>query len=288
MPRPTDTQPATPARSCRGDDRVSGGDRPSPAKPATDEVAAPPLWLLMLESSRAFTELTTSWLSRPLWQKFPRGDDHPVLLFPGFLASDLSTRPLRGFLRELGYRAHPWRQGRNLGLRDRLEDRLLQRVRELRRRSGRKVSLIGWSLGGVFAREVARRSPDDVRLVISMGSPFGGWPKANHSWRLFEWMSGRDVDEIAAERAAEMQQPPPVPATAIYSKSDGVTAWQSCLEQPGPTSENVEVPASHLGLGFNPLTFYVIADRLAQREDGWRPFERTGLLQVLYPEPAVR
>ena len=257
-------------------------------KVQTNPVQAPSLLLLMLESGRAFSEYTTSVLSRPLWQQFPKGDGHPVMLLPGFLASDFSTRPLRRFLRDQGYWAHPWRLGRNLGLRDQIEERILDRVRQLKRQHGRKVSLIGWSLGGIFAREIARKIPDEVRLVITMGSPFGGWPKANHSWRLFEWLSNKDVEVVSAERATVMHEPPPVPSTAIYSRTDGVTAWQSCLEKQSPTTENVEVLASHLGFGFNPLTYYVIADRLAQDENSWQPFEREGWLEYLYREPAER
>lgn len=247
----------------------------------------PSLGLLMLEGGRAVSELLSGFLSRPLLRSSPRGDGHPVLLLPGFLASDLSTRPLRSFLRELGYWAHPWGLGRNLGgPRAELEQRILDRLAEVHERHDRKVSLVGWSLGGVYAREIARRIPERVRQVITMGSPFAGPPRANRSWWLFERLSGERIDAIPAEEFAVMRQPPPVPTTAIYSRTDGVTAWQSCLEREGPRAENIEVPGSHLGLGFNPLTLYAIADRLAQAEGSWRPFAPDGTLQRLYPEPA--
>jgi len=154
----------------------------------------------------------------------------------------------------------------------------------VRQASGRKVSLIGWSLGGVFAREVARQIPEEVRLVITLGSPFGA-PKANHSWRLYELLAGTRIRDIDPARLEQMATPPPVPSTAIYSETDGVVAWQCCLERPGPHSESVAVHGSHMGLGFNPLVYEVIADRLAQPEGRWSPFRRTGLRRHFYRRP---
>lgn len=249
----------------------------------------PSLGLFVLESGRAVSELMSSFLSRPLLRRSPKGDGHPVLLLPGFLASDLSTRPLRSFLRELGYWAHPWRLGRNLGgPRSHLEQRIFDRLAEVHEQHGRKVSLIGWSLGGVYAREIARQRPEQVRQVITMASPFAGPPKANRSWWLFEKLSGETIESIPEEQFVTMRQPPPVPTTAIYSRTDGITAWQSCIERRGPQVENIEVQSSHLGLGYNPSTLYAIADRLAQAEGSWRPFVPDSSVQWLYPEPASR
>ncbi|RMH16940.1 MAG: alpha/beta hydrolase [Acidobacteria bacterium] len=250
----------------------------------TDAIAPPSrLWLLL--EGRALGEFLSGWAAQPLLRRCPQGDGHPVMVLPGFVASDLSTRPLRGFLRRQGYAARRWGFGRNLGPDGGLEDRMVERLRYLRRVYDRKVSLIGWSLGGVYARELARRAPADVRRVITLGSPFRH-PKANHSWRLFEWLSGMAVDELEPERLARMAEPPPVPSTAIYSRTDGVTNWRCCVEQEAPQTENVAVPGSHCGLGVNPLALYVIADRLAQPEDGWRPFAPRGPLRLLYCRPA--
>lgn len=244
----------------------------------------PPSTLLLMLEARALSELGAYCVARPLLRSAPRGDGHPVLVLPGFLASDFSTTPLRSFLASRGYAAEGWKLGRNLGASG-LEDRLLERVSALRRHHGRKVSLVGWSLGGIFAREVARLAPDDVRAVITLGSPFNRDPRANHSWRLFEYLSGRTIDRIDPKIMAGMREPPPVPATAIYSRSDGIVAWQCCVEKEGPRSESIEVEGSHLGLGHNPLVLHAVADRLAQPEGTWRPFERTGLRQYFYRNP---
>ncbi len=141
---------------------------------------------------------------------------------------------------------------------------------------GRRVSLIGWSLGGVYARVLANRFPDRVRSVISLGSPFAADTKANNSWRLYELLTGARLDEIPAARLAEFRRVPPVPTTSIFSRTDGIAAWQTSIQLEGPQAESIEVPGSHLGLGFNPLALFAIADRLAQPEEGWQPFFRPG------------
>lgn len=233
---------------------------------------------------RALPELVAFWLARPVLERSPRGDGHPVLVLPGFLAGDISTLPLRSFLRRRGYAVEGWKLGRNLGVPG-LEERLLDRLRALVREHGRRVSLVGWSLGGIFARELARRAPDHVRLVVTLGSPFNRNPRANHSWRLFEYLSGRTIEGTDPAFLERMTDPPPVPATAIYSRSDGIAAWPCCREQESARTENVEVEGSHLGLGHNPLVLHVVADRLAQPEGEWKPFERSGLRRILYRDP---
>ncbi len=250
---------------------------------------SPPPTLRLLLEGRAGYELLAGYLSRPVLERVtPRGDGHPVLVLPGFIASGLSTAPLRQFLKDLGYQAHCWKQGRNLGWREGLEERLHERVEELWNVYGGKLSLVGWSLGGVYARELARELPHAVRSVVTLGSPFGGAPRANHSWQLYETLSGTRLDEIDAERLERMREPPPVPSTAIYSRTDGVTAWQCCVERPGPHSESIEVAGSHCGLGWNPLVYLAIADRLAQPEGRWRPFRRSGWRRHFYRRPRLQ
>lgn len=251
-----------------------------------NETLAPPSTFLLLAEGRAIGELLTSALILPALRQGPKGDGHPIMVLPGFLASGISTRFLRSFLRRIGYRPHCWRLGRNLGPADpELEERLVDRLHGLERRYRRKVSLIGWSLGGIYARMLANLEPDRVRTVITLGSPFNHDPKANHAWRLFEGLSGSDIEEVHADKVKLFRSTPPVPKTAIYSRTDGVTAWQCCVGEEGPRAENVRVPGSHVGLGFNPLVLRVLVDRLAQPEDDWQPFERSGVRRLLYPEP---
>ncbi|GGD75998.1 esterase/lipase family protein [Caballeronia grimmiae] len=249
-----------------------------------DPSAPPSKYWLMLES-RAIGEFGLCCAVAPLLLQFaPSGDGHPVLVLPGFIASDLSTKPLRMFLRNRGYQAHGWSLGTNLGPREGVEDNMRKRLESLAERYGQKVSVIGWSLGGIFARELARQAPELVRSVITLGSPFAGEPHANHGWKCYEKLSGRKADDWPNRDL--MKQPPPVPATAIYTRTDGVVNWQGCLEQMSATSENIEVESSHCGLAHHPAVMFAIADRLAQAEGQWRPFDHeSGLRRFVYRDP---
>src|ERR1700740_1603102 len=210
----------------------------------------PPSRLRLALEVRGIWEFQAFVAAYPLLQQAPRGDGHPVLVLPGLAASDVSTRPLRTYLRTQGYAAHGWKQGPNHGPRPGVEAGIDGRLAELAQRYDRKVSLIGWSLGGVFAREAARRSSDLVRQVITLGSPFANEPKASNAWRLYEVLCGLRVGDRLNRQAKQL--PPPVPSTAIYSRTDGIVAWQGCLEQDSWQTQNIEVEGSHCGLGHNP------------------------------------
>ncbi len=154
-----------------------------------------------------------------------------MLVLPGLVASDASTRPLRSFLKSRGYAVSGWRQGRNLGLRHGVQKAMVDLVQELNDTHGRKVSLVGWSLGGLYARQLAKMMPDRVRSVITLGSPFASGPKATNAWRVYEMASGRRADEEDARFGGALSGTPPVPTTAIFSRTDGVCAWQGCMEK---------------------------------------------------------
>jgi hypothetical protein len=252
---------------------------------ASDFDASPraPGPLLLALELRAPWEYGASLATLPLLRTAPRGDGHPVLVFPGLAASDLSTAPLRRYLSERGYKPHRWRLGMNLGPRPGVIDASLARIRELRARYGKKVSLIGWSLGGIYARELAKMAAHDVRIVITLGTPFAGNPRATNAWRFYELTSGQKVADMREHE--KLREPPPVPTTSIYSRTDGVVAWQCCLQEEGPHTENIEVQASHVGMGLNPLVFYALADRLSQAEGQWKPFDRSGLRKFVYRDP---
>ncbi|MDA8016960.1 MAG: alpha/beta hydrolase [Thermoanaerobaculia bacterium] len=252
-----------------------------------ETVKPPSLFLLALEG-RALWELATTYATSPILDRGPQGDGHPVMVLPGFVASGISTRPLRKFLQRNGWRSHCWKLGRNFGLDPHLEAELIERLRQLHRRYRRKVSLVGWSLGGVYCRWLANHKPEWVRCVISLGSPFNDDHRANHAWRLFEQLSGQTLDQIDPETYRMVRENPPVPTTAIYSCGDGITAWPTCVLEESEIAENIRVPGSHLGLGVNPLALHAIADRLAQPEGSWRRFERSGTRRFLYPEPVGR
>jgi pimeloyl-ACP methyl ester carboxylesterase len=244
-------------------------------------VGAPPPPLRALEA-RAPWEYLAGVAARPLLRHTPRGDGHPVLVLPGMAASDVSTRPLRAFLRARGYHAHGWKLGRNTGNRERYE-RLALRLQALHARHGRRVSLIGWSLGGIVARELAKQHPQAVRQVITLGSPFAG--PSSVRWPLSHSYNRQALDARGGPAHRALREPPPVPVSAVYSRSDGIVAWQSCRETPGPQRENIEVIASHCGLGHHPAVLNAVADRLAQPEGQWTPFVAGGLWRWCYPRP---
>ncbi|ALT78772.1 esterase/lipase family protein [Paucibacter sp. KCTC 42545] len=248
-------------------------------------MTAPNALLLMLEA-RAPWEFASLLASIPWLRRLPRGDGHPVIVFPGLGANDLSTRPLRSFLEALGYETHPWGQGFNFGPRHGVLEQCTADVKRLFKHHAQPVSLVGWSLGGIYARELAKELPDHVRSVVTLGTPFTGHPRATNAWRFFEFVSGHKVGDPAM--MAQIRRAPPVPTTSIYSRSDGIVSWRCSLNEAGPLCENIEVPASHIGLGLNPLAFYVLADRLAQHPEDWQPFEAEGLRKWFFKVESPR
>ena len=200
---------------------------------------------------------------------------------------DATTIPLRGYLNMLGYETRGWSQGFNFGPRAGVLQTARRGLTRACDESGRKVSLIGWSLGGVYARELAKEMPDHVRCVITLGAPFAAPPKATNAWRIYELTSGLDIERD--HERLDLLTAPPQPTTSIYSRSDGIVPWRGSLQQAHHAhTENIEVVASHLGLGLNPSTWWAVADRLAQPEGRWRPFQRAGLFGLksfIYPDP---
>jgi pimeloyl-ACP methyl ester carboxylesterase len=247
---------------------------------------APSLALLALEM-RAWPELGLYFASWPLLLTQRRGDGHPVLVLPPFGAADTATSPLRMLLRALGYASHGWGLGQNLGPTSAILEGVPSRLEELAERTGRQVSVIGWSAGGILGREAARRNPDAVRQVITLGSPFRlvlddrYKTHAAFFYRLAERWHADPSDTI---RRSEYRRPLlTVPSTAIFTRTDGVAPWQWCLEDDGPRAQNIEVYGSHCGLGHNPAALVAITDRLAQPEGEWAPFSPPRALRHLYP-----
>jgi pimeloyl-ACP methyl ester carboxylesterase len=242
-----------------------------------------PSKLLLLMEGRAVYDLATMLPMLGLRRYLPQGDNHPVLVLPGFLASSKSTTPLRQYLARLGYRAHRWKLGQNTGYSHGLHNGMRDRMLELVDRYGEKISLVGWSLGGVYARELAREMPDVVRQVITMGSPFRGHPSSSNVHHIFNLISDVPYKEIPQSFLQHMATPPPVPTTALYTRGDGIVAWQSTVELSDRKDvENIHVGGSHLGLGFNPRVLVALADRLAQPEGQWQPFKPSLLLKPLF------
>jgi pimeloyl-ACP methyl ester carboxylesterase len=253
-----------------------------------ERVGRPSMLLVLTELPRALFELGSLPFASPILASAPDGDGHPVLVLPGFATSDVSTRILRRFLEGKGYDVHAWTLGRNLGLKaiGRDGQKLIDRLEAVYRRTGKKVSIVGWSLGGLMARSLAGQRPDLIRQIITLGSPLGGDPKSTTVWRLYEGMTGDRVDDPDAQKHFdEAQLAPQVPSTAIYSKEDGIVPWQNCLMPEHDLTDNIAVHGSHCGLGVNPSVLYAVANRLAQADGQWKPFDRDRLAcGFVYPK----
>lgn len=248
--------------------------------------------LAYAEGPRALVEIASLIPAAPYLSLAPRGDRHPVLALPGYGGGDRSTAVLRRYLAGQGLAAVGWGLGRNLGpavpnLQQRLSERLHTVWGE---GGGRKVSLVGWSLGGVYARLLAQLFPERIRQVITLGSPIGGTPQPSRAYRTMSRSSGGTIDLEEARRLRVLASDPlpGVPGSAVYSRSDGIVPWQIARQVPSSIAENVEVYGSHIGLGFNASALFLLAERLAQPEGEWRPFERSGWKRWVYGPDAPR
>jgi pimeloyl-ACP methyl ester carboxylesterase len=250
--------------------------------------AAPGRVLLYTDYGRSVGELGSLACTWPMLTRAPHGDGHPVLILPGLQASDRSTYLLHRFLRRLGYRTYGWGLGRNIGPTETATRGMRQRLAGIYRRTDAPLSLIGWSLGGIYARQLARRNPDAIRQVVTLGSPFRlASHDQSNARRLYERYQHLHVErwELPLEGG---QGPLPVPATSVYSRLDGIVAWQACVDDPSERAENVEVCASHFGFGHHPAVLWLIADRLAQRPAEWAPFRPPTWLRFAYPSSKGR
>lgn len=246
-------------------------------------VPPPSLLLAFTEAHRAFAEAVCLGMTRRMLGKLaPRGDGHAVMVLPGFLGGDGYNSALRRFLGSLDYSVHGWGMGRNLGPRHGVLEALEKSLHRLSERSGGPVSLVGHSLGGIFAREMARQFPGEVRQVISLGSPFGeGRMTGSIPARLFTVLN--PPEEIPVDEDV-LSQVPPVPTTAIYSKGDGIVNWQTTFQRGGHAqTQSIRVRGSHCGMTLNPSIWLLIAECLATDANDWRPFERQNWRSVIYP-----
>jgi pimeloyl-ACP methyl ester carboxylesterase len=244
---------------------------------------APAFGLLMTEPVRWAGELTGLAVAMPWLRRAPRGDGDGVLVLPGLGATDTSTGVLRRYLRRLGYDVSGWGLGRNMGPTAEIVDGLPRLVAEVSGRSGGLISVVGWSLGGIYARELARAHPALVRQVITLGSPFAITDsRQSRADRAYRALAHRH----AAGRVPTREQvalPIPVPSTAVFSRRDGMVAWQACVAPEVDRHQNVEVRCGHLGFGIDPATLWVVADRLARDPATRRPFVPPRELRGLFP-----
>lgn len=236
---------------------------------------APSLSLLVAEPLRAMLDYLAAHVA-PHPQSI--GDGHPVIVYPGLGAGSMTTANLRTFLQRAGFEVSDWGGGVNIGHSGDFDDWLGELVANVRvlqaQHDGRKVSLVGWSLGGIFAREIAKLAPGCVRQVITLATPFASLGGANHAGTLYKLLNG-DTSRLTPALEARLRESPPVPTTSVYSKTDGIVSWRGCLEKRSELTESIEVSASHLGMASHPDVLRIIADRLAQPEGTWRALRRT-------------
>lgn len=239
----------------------------------SDRIQKPNAGLFWTEPFRAISGFGPYFRHRSKLMELPKGDGHPVMVIPGFMASDLSTKPMRNIFRHLDYRVYTWGQGRNLA-KESYEPLLNERLAKIFEKNGqRKVSLIGWSLGGIFAREIARAQPEKVKQVITLVSPFNGVTEPNNASGMYRLIAGKPLNSLDPELITRMKKPIPIPNTNIYSKTDGIVPWKVCQEEiVEKDTENLEFEASHVGIGHSPCVIYCLIDRLAQPEGQWQPY----------------
>lgn len=249
----------------------------------TPPEAPPRLIFGVAEGSRALSELAWFALVRRWLARGRDGARHPVLVLPGLGAGDASTKPLRSLLAAVGYDVHGWGLGCNVGPTGRIIEGLDALLGTIRDRSGEPVRVIGQSLGGFLARELARRHPDGVDRIITLGSPVRiTSPRQSRAHGLYDRYASRHLPEYVFERWTKAPQPA-VPATSVYSRSDGVVRWEACRYPDGPLTENIEVHASHCGMGAHPAAVYAVLDRLAAPTDPWQKFTPPVRLRHYFP-----
>ena len=222
----------------------------------------PSLFLYFTELIRSIWEWIISIPFLKRYQPKKPGDGHIVFVIPGFLASPTSTRPLRKFLNRIGYQAVDWGLGRNYGRLSQVE-LLSRKLNEIYKRNHQKITLIGWSLGGIYARELAKKNPHLIRQLFTLGSPFNGVDEKNNASWLYDLINGKNIEIEYLDMIENLSTPAPIPTTAIYSKKDGIVPWQGCMEKiEDEMHQNVEVRGSHFGLGVNKHVLKIIADKI--------------------------
>jgi hypothetical protein len=202
-------------------------------------------------------------------------DCHPIVIFPGLGSSGRAVAPLRRFCESMGYPTLDWGKGYNTGPRGNLTQwmaELAEHTDLLLKSHRAPATLIGWSLGGLYAREVGKLLAPRIRQVITLGTPFNA--EADHTrvgW-LYRMLSGTAVG-IDPALSRQLRTPPPVPTTSIYSRSDGIVAWETCRHASNAKRvEDIEVDGSHIGMGWNTAVLKIVADRLAQKPSTWKPY----------------
>jgi pimeloyl-ACP methyl ester carboxylesterase len=246
-------------------DPSSGSASRGPRTHAREDRIEAPGPIGLLGEARGFLEFPRLLARFPHLAKQPGGAGERILVLPGYGAGDGSTAVLRAYLGYLGYRPRGWGLGRNRGDVPELIPLVIAKLQALVAREGAPIGIIGWSLGGVIAREAARECPEAVTQLITLGSPVVGGPKYTAVAEVYR-RQGVDLDAIEVEIEARNVRPIETPVTAVYTRSDAVVAWRACIDRHSKNVDHVEVGTTHLGLGFSPEVYQIIAQRLARKD----------------------
>lgn len=236
-----------------------------PSPPIAPEPTKPALSGMFWRELGLPRQMAWLFLRSPFLLKAPKVTSKPiVILIPGWMAPEACMEPLRLYLQYLGHDARHWGFGVNLGDPESDRLRLAERVRKIAAEEGRPVSLVGWSLGGVIARETAREAPHCVSHVVTYGTPALGGP--THTLAADKW--GEDECRRIHERTreADLHRPIQVPMTIIFSKWDFVVSWPACIDRHSPRATHFEVSASHVGMGVHPDVWSIVGERLPRGE----------------------
>lgn len=231
----------------------------------------PPIHLYLTEIFRSFAERISSMYYRSTYKPERLGDRRPILVIPGIITSDSSTKALRSFLDKLGYTSYPWGLGVNMGEYDKHLPALENTIAKINEKHGNQVTLIGWSLGGIYARELGKSCPSQIKEIITLGSPFSGIEVPNRATWLFNLMlKVRKQPPPDPSWIRTIHEPAPVKTTAIYSRQDGIVPWEACKEKHCDlTHRNIEVRGSHTGLGYNKDVFVLVEKILDKQNDNF-------------------
>lgn len=236
-------------------------------------IKRPSIYNYLAEPFRAIRERILLGIFLRKYKSKSIADGHPVIVIPGFMGGDRSVKSLTRFLKKSGYQAKTWGMGINLGNLEDL-DELSEKLEGVFAKTNQKISLVGWSLGGVYAREMAKKHPNKIRQVITLCSPFNGVDEPNNAEWIFSLLNkGKKIEDLDAEWLNQVGVPADVPTTAFYSKKDGVVAWQTCMEKKEDRiHQNIEIDSSHVGVIFNKGVLPIILDRLQYKEENWKKY----------------
>lgn len=268
-------------------ENLSEETRKKLTKPLSMFYALRTLPLLQIDAVRCICESGTCIGAYPILSRAPKGDGHAIMVIPGLGVNDLTTKMMRLFFERLGYKVFGWGQGINSRYDEDVILELDRRLSDLFSRYG-KVSVIGQCFGGLYALKLAHAHPDMVRSVITLGTSTSDPLNADRLRWLYKLLNGQDqlneFDDNMSVLSSDFPGALPIPTTSIYSKTDGVIDWKKSVFDEIGQSESIAIVTSHFGMGNNPLVLWVMADRLAQPEEAWEPFNPAGWEHLFYKQ----